>query len=149
MSLNADYPLADGICRVIITRTGSPPGHVTYRAQAWKLDAAGAFAVDGRGEPIRTPGSEHSINLSGLVAGTITREPGWVKYVPPAGTTFDPDDLPPGWTVVESRPDNGEPGDRVVNGDTGWVWNIGELERIRRGKRDELEQIIAAQTLDA
>lgn len=149
--LAADYPLQDGrIGRVTVTKAGSANGFVIYHVQAWEIDAAGAFVTDAAsGFPVRTPGSDHSLDLSALAARTATRDPGWVKYVPAAGETIDPNALPPGWTTAAALPATGEPGQCVWVDGQGWTWSIGELERIRRGKRDELQQILAERALDA
>lgn len=147
--LAGDYPLSEGVCRVTVTKVGSHAGHITYHAQAWQLDADGRFQTDDSGYPIRSPGSDHSINLSAIAARTATRDPGWVKVLPAAGEVLGPDALPDGWSIADVLPDAAEPGQRVMVDGQGWEWSIGELERIRLGKREELAQILAERALDA
>lgn len=146
--LAADYDLGHGRCRVTITKAGSQNGHVVYHAQAWQIDGAGQFVLDASGFPVRTPGSDHSLSLSGLAARTAGRDPGWVKHVPASGVTIEPGALPKGWSQSDQLPAAAAVGELIWVGDQGWEWSIGELERIRQGKRDEMAQILAERALD-
>ncbi|RPE81852.1 hypothetical protein [Vulcaniibacterium tengchongense] len=151
--LAGDFDLGDGqYCRVTITRAGGANGHVTYHAQAWQIDATGTFVLDVSGFPIRTPGTDHSVNLSGLATRTRCRDPGWIKHVQQPGVVLDPQDPPDGWATGHGAPTGaGSVGDRYLDLDTGqgWEWSEGELARIRKGKAEELAQILAERALEA
>lgn len=151
--LAGDYDIGAGRhCRVLLKKTGSQNGHVTFEAQAYQVDAEGRLALDAAGWPVRTPGSPHSINLSGLAARNCSRDAGWIKTTPAAGAALDPQTPPEGWATGEGMPAApGNEGDRYIDllGGQGWEWSCGELERIRRGKVDELQQILVEHDLDA
>lgn len=148
-ALGADYDCDGRLIRALLRKTGSDQGFVTYEAQAYVVDSAGAVVVDDHGWPVRTPGTTHSLSLSGLAAKSTTREAGWVKHVPPVGQVFDPAALPEGWRAAPALPPRGEPGERVCVGEQGWIWSEGEFERLRRGKAEELLQILVERELDA
>lgn len=151
--LAGDYVLPDGsYCRVTLAKTGSQNGHVVYHAQAWHVDAEGRYVPDRSGFPVRTPGSDHTVNLSGLAARQATLLPGWVKCTPRPGDVLDPQSPPEGWATGEGEPARaGAPGDRYLDlaSGQGWEWSEGELERIRQGKAETLAQILAERALEA
>ena len=151
--LAADYDLGSNrFVRVTMQKVGALNGHVTYEAQGWQIDADAQFVTDVAGYPIRTPGTQHSLSLSGLAARTATRDPGWVKAVPPAGGVIDPEQLPPTWRRGEGEPDGvGGDGDHYYDDTAGqaWRWDGGEFERIRTGKASELLQILIERSFES
>lgn len=93
------------------------------------------------GAPKSTPETTHTVNKSGISAGTASMAPAWVKYLPLPGETIDPANLPEGWASGTGAPTAcGQDGDKYCATDTGnlYVYTQGIFEIIRQSKAAEL-----------
>lgn len=127
---------ADGVfVRVSLRLRQSAPATLTIDAQAFEVDASGAYVSGPDGRPSRTPESTHSVSTSGL-GDTHTLSPGWVRKV----GTYTAQDF-----ELQAQPESPEAGDEYFDPatDTAYRWDEGETLRIARGKADEMLRIRA------
>jgi hypothetical protein len=93
------------------------------------------------GAPKSTPETTHTVNKSGVSAGTASMQPAWVRYVPLPGENIDPANLPDGWASGEGYPTaTGCDGDKYCDTATGnlYAYTQGIFEVIRQAKANEL-----------
>lgn len=133
--------------RVIYQLIESKPDRKVIEAQAFEVDALGALVPYETGAPSRTPGTTHTIAASGM-GDTHTLAPGWVRVVPPSGTTWTlgdtamPRNLPEGCEPVDALPEVGVEGQQVFFNEQVMAWSLGVVETILRGKAEELAGIL-------
>jgi hypothetical protein len=136
------YLLGDGhYARVILEVQQRKSDRVEVEAQAFQIDADGAFIAAPSGAASRTSGTTHVISTSGVATGTHVLKPGWVRVVGDYNFETVPEDVP----RVSAKPS--EPGEidaRAFDEVAGILYrfDMGELERIRQGKCEELKAII-------
>src|SRR5690606_15603155 len=131
----------DGTTRVPVSlrlRPGSAPDSLFLDAQAFEVDATGAYVPAPDSRPSRTPETSQT-NATSSHGDTHTLNPGWVRKQ----GTYTADDF----TVTGSGKPTGEgdAGDEYFDTDTGigYRWDEGEVMRIARGKADEMLRILA------
>lgn len=136
------YRLGDGkFARVVLEVQQRKTDRVEVEAQAFEIDADGNLLSAPNGAASRTPGTSHVIATSGVAGGTHTMKPGWVRVV----GDYDADTFAADAERVTGKPTADAPVDTQVF-DTvegvGYRFDMGEIERIRQGKCDELRNII-------
>lgn len=136
------YELGNGLYgRVILEIQIRRNDRVEVEAQAFQIDSAGNFMMAPSGAASRTPGTTHVIHTSGVAGGTHTLKPGWVRVVGDYTNETVPEEVP----RVQSKPTTaGDIDDRAYDEVTGILYrfDMGEIERVRQAKCDELLAII-------
>lgn len=139
---STDYALGGNkYCRVVLSVVAKRSDEIEIEAQGFQVDGNGALLTAPSGAASRTPGTRHTIAVSGVAAGTHTIKPGWVRIVGDYNAeTFNPDAervtaKPTGEAVIDTMVYD------TVAG-VGYRYDMGELERMRQGKCDEMLAIL-------
>lgn len=136
------YILDDGIYgRVILEIQIRRSDRVEVHAQAFQIDDQGVILSAPNGAASRTPGTDHTIATSGVSGGTHVIRSGWVRVV----GDYNNDTVDGSVRRVQGKPTQpGEIGDQVYDTESGSLYrfDMGEIERIRQGKCEELLAII-------
>lgn len=139
---SVQYILDDGLYgRVILEIQNRKSDRVEVHAQAFQIDADGVLMSAPNGAASRTPGTDHVIATSGVAGGTHVIRSGWVRVVGDYNNETVDESIP----RVQAKPSAaGEIGDQAYDTETGTLYrfDMGELERIRQGKCEELLAII-------
>lgn len=138
----AHYDLGGGLyARVVIEVQNRRNDRVEIEAQAFEVNANGKLMEGPQGIASRTSGTPHTIELSGVAAGTHSLKPGWVRVI----GTYDEATLPPEVTRVTGKPTvDGTIGELVYDTTKGvqYRYVAGELEDLRQLKCAELLAVI-------
>lgn len=138
----SQYRLGNGkYARVILEVQQRKNDRVEIEAQAFEIDADGTLLSAPSGAASRTSGTTHVIATSGIAGGTHTLKPGWVRIVGDYNEDTFNADAP---RVTEKPTEAGEFNAQAYDTTTGigYRYDMGELERIRQGKCDEMLAII-------
>jgi hypothetical protein len=133
-----DYAIEGGrFARVIYVPQENRPDMKRIEAQAYEVNAAGAFVPAAEGYPSRTPGTQHTIAATGL-GDTHTLTPGWVREV----GYYNTDTLPEGTLIATQLPASGDIDERVFVEPHLYRFDMGEVARIMEGKAKELADLL-------
>jgi len=141
----SDYSSAGQSIRVTLKLVDPQPDRIVIDAQAFAVNAHGAFLTAPDGRPSRTPSSAHVVIASSL-GDTHTLHPGWVRVVGDYDEATVSADIPRGSGRPAAAPDaNTNPSGQVYDTDTGtlWRWDAGELAHIETAKAHELLTLLA------
>jgi len=139
----SDYSSAGQSIRVTLKLVDPQPDRIVIDAQAFAVDARGAFLTAPDGRPSRTPSSAHVIIASAL-GDTHTLTPGWVRVVGDYTEATLPADVPRA-SGRPTDPPASNPSGQIYDTQTGtlWRWDAGELAHIETAKAQELLALLA------
>ncbi|HET6805333.1 MAG TPA: hypothetical protein VFH59_07840 [Frateuria sp.] len=147
-----DFQIEQGYCRVVLTQNSNDGMNLVMSGWAYLIDAAGVPVLDdATAAPIATVDTTRTIHLSDVLAGTATLLDGWAKYVPPAGTVINADNLPSGWASGAGKPTTdgtayGQ-GYYDTTGQVGYVWRQGAISITAQTYAETLEAQLNHETL--
>lgn len=147
-----DFTITAGIARVVLTPVSNDGQNLVMTGWAYCINQDGTPLLDpATAAPIATTDSNHTVHLSGVLAGTHALYDGWVKYVPESGEVIHDNPLPDGWTSGSGKPTaSASVGDRYYDtaGGIPYVYAQGCLLQAAQSFADALEaQIDTAEKL--